>query len=97
MNYQNLNYKNNSTIDIQNPKRTINNELKENNVLSNNNINSDKNFTTNTRYYKKERNNYNKFKDLRNNVEFYSFNRNDYIKEANKIMLQRLGDKNAEL
>ena len=97
MNYQNLNYKNNSTIDIQNPKRTINNELKENNVLSNNNINSDKNFTTNTRYYKKERNNYNKFKDLRNNVEFYSFNRNDYIKEANKIMLQRLGDKNADL
>ena len=42
-------------------------------------------------------NNYNKFKDLGNNVEFFSFNRNDYIKEANKIMSQRLIDKNADL
>ena len=92
MNYKNLNYKNNSTMNIQNPKNTINNELKDNNFLKDN-----KNFTTNTRYYKKEMNNYNKFKDLRNNVEFFSFNRNDYIKEANKIMSQRLIDKNADL
>ena len=92
MNYKNLNYKNNSTMNIQNPKHTINNELKDNNFLKDN-----KNFTTNTRYYKKEMNNYNKFKDLGNNVEFFSFNRNDYIKEANKIMSQRLIDKNADL
>ena len=92
MNYKNLNYKNNSTMNIQNPKHAINNELKDNNFLKDN-----KNFTTNTRYYKKEMNNYNKFKDLRNNVEFFSFNRNDYIKEANKIMSQRLIDKNADL
>ena len=92
MNYKNLNYKNNSTMNIQNPKNTINNELKDNNFLKDN-----KNFTTNTRYYKKEMNNYNKFKDLRNNVEFFSFNRNDYIKEANKIMSQRSIDKNADL
>ena len=92
MNYKNLNYKNNSTMNIQNPKHAINNELKDNNFLKDN-----KNFTTNTRYYKKEMNNYNKFKDLGNNVEFFSFNRNDYIKEANKIMSQRLIDKNADL
>jgi hypothetical protein len=92
MNYKNLNYKNNSTMNIQNPKNTINNELKDNNFLK-----DKKNITTNTRYYKKEMNNYNKFKDLRNNVEFFSFNRNDYIKEANKIMSQRLIDKNADL
>ena len=92
MNYKNLNYKNNSTMNIQNPKHTINNELKDNNFLKDN-----KNFTTNTRYYKKEMNNYNKFIDLGNNVEFFSFNRNDYIKEANKIMSQRLIDKNADL
>ena len=92
MNYKNLNYKNNSTMNIQNPKHIINNELKDNNFLKDN-----KNFTTNTRYYKKEMNNYNKFKDLGNNVEFFSFNRNDYIKEANKIMSQRLIDKNADL
>ena len=92
MNYKNLNYKNNSTMDIQNPKHAINNELKDNNFLKDN-----KNFTTNTRYYKKEMNNYNKFIDLGNNVEFFSFNRNDYIKEANKIMSQRLIDKNADL
>ena len=79
-------------MNIQNPKHAINNELKDNNFLKDN-----KNFTTNTRYYKKEMNNYNKFKDLRNNVEFFSFNRNDYIKEANKIMSQRLIDKNADL
>ncbi len=92
MNYKNLNYKNNSTMNIQNPKHAINNELKDNNFLKDN-----KNFTTNTRYYKKEMNNYNKFKDLRNNVEFFSFNRNDYIKEANKIMSQRLIEKNSDL
>ena len=92
MNYKNLNYKNNSTMNIQNPKHIINNELKDNNFLKDN-----KNFTTNTRYYKKEMNNYNKFKDLRNNVEFFSFNRNDYIKEANKIMSQRLIEKNSDL
>ena len=92
MNYKNLNYKNNSTMNIQNPKHAINNELKDNNFLKDN-----KNFTTNTRYYKKEMNNYNKFKDLGNNVEFFSFNRNDYIKEANKIMSQRSIDKNADL
>ena len=92
MNYKNLNYKNNSTMNIQNPKNTINNELKDNNFLK-----DKKNITTNTRYYKKEMNNYNKFKDLRNNVEFFSFNRNDYIKEANKIMSQRLIEKNSDL
>ena len=101
MNYQNLNYKNNSTINIQNPKRTTNDYFKENNtntILNGNNTSNvnEKNLTTNTRYYNRVRNNYNKFKDLRNNIEFYSFNRNDYIKEANKIINTRLKEKNAE-
>lgn len=101
MNYQNLNYKNNSTINIPNPKRTTKDYFKENNtntILNGNNTSNinEKNLTTNTRYYNRVRNNYNKFKDLRNNIEFYSFNRNDYIKEANKIINTRLKEKNAE-
>ena len=91
--FPNLHNKNNSTIDIKNQKRAINNIIKEN--ADNNNLN-EKNFPSITRFNKKEKNNYNKFKDLRNNVEFYSFNKNDYIKEANKIIYQRLDEKNTE-
>ena len=55
------------------------------------------NFTKFNFYNNSTNNNYKKFSDLRNTVEFHSFNRNDYIKEANKILRQRIDNKNHDL
>ena len=55
------------------------------------------NFTKLNFYSNNIHNNYKKFSSLRNSVEFPSFNRNYYIKEANKILYQRLNNKNHDL
>jgi hypothetical protein len=97
-NFNNKNNKNknnkNNNIFIKNQKLTIDNTsgLK---IINKNIIG--KNLSNNNRYLKKEKKNFNKINDLKNNLDFYSSNVNDYIEEANKIIYQRIDDKNAEL
>ena len=82
MNYQ---FQKNIELSTKSQKRANKNNKEKNHGIN-----------TNTRY-SQENNNLKKFKDLSNNIEFFSYNTKDYIIEANKIINQRIEDKNMDL
>jgi len=81
-----------SSFNIYNTKYNSNN-----NKTNDRNLPQIKNNSTNVNFYNNEQNNYKKFSDLRNTVQFHSFNRRDYILEANKIIKNRIENKNHDL
>ena len=87
-NFNNINKNNN--ISIKNQKLAIETNI---NKIFNKNI-LEKDLSAYTRYIKNKKK---KFKNLKNNIEFLSYNVNDYIDEANKIIMQRTEDKNADI
>ena len=87
-NFNNINKNNN--ISIKNQKLAIETNI---NKIFNKNI-LEKDLSAYTRYIKNKKK---KFKNLKNNIEFLSYNVNNYIDEANKIIMQRTEDKNADI
>ena len=87
-NFNNINKNNN--ISIKNQKLAIETNI---NKIFNKNI-IEKDLSAYARYIKNKKK---KFKNLKNNIEFLSYNVNDYIDEANKIIMQRTEDKNADI